>query len=140
MKTEVFVAGDQAHVSDPDGNPLPGIAPVALQQGRYLAKRLRRVVRGQEFRDFVYRDKGRMATIGRARAVAEVGPIRFSGRPAWWVWLVVHIYYLIGFRNRLLVLLQWTSSFANFGRGARLIVGKEWQFYDDPGGDSGKEV
>ena len=134
---EVFVAGDQAHVADPEGNPLPGIAPVALQQGRYLAKRLRRIVRGQSFHDFVYRDKGRMATIGRARAVAEVGSIRFSGRPAWWVWLLVHIYYLIGFRNRLLVLLQWSGSFANFGRGARLIVDKAWQFYDDPGDKPG---
>jgi NADH dehydrogenase len=134
---EVFVAGDQAHVADKEGNPLPGIAPVALQQGRYLAKRLRRIVRGQSYHDFVYRDKGRMATIGRARAVAEVGSIRFSGRPAWWVWLLVHIYYLIGFRNRLLVLLQWSGSFANFGRGARLIVDKAWQFYDDPGDKPG---
>jgi len=137
---EVFVAGDQAHVADPNGNPLPGIAPVALQQGRYLAKRLRKIVRGQDCPDFAYRDKGRMATIGRARAVAEVGPIRFGGRLAWWVWLLVHIYYLIGFRNRLLVLLQWTTSFANFGRGARLIVGKRWQFYDKAGGDSDKEA
>ena len=137
---EVFVAGDQAHVVDAEGNPLPGIAPVALQQGRYLAKQLRRLVRGQKSRDFAYRDKGRMATIGRARAVAEIGPIRFSGRPAWWVWLLVHIYYLIGFRNRLLVLLQWSTSFASFGRGARLIVDKAWQFYDDPGDDSDKDA
>jgi len=128
---EVFVAGDQAHVAAGEGNPLPGIAPVALQQGHYLARRLRKTIRGAACPDFRYRDKGRMATIGRSRAVAEIASIRFAGRPAWWVWLLIHIYYLIGFKNRLFVMLQWAAAFVSFQRGARLIVGKNWQFYGD---------
>lgn len=126
---EVFVAGDQAHLAGSDGNPLPGIAPVAIQQGHYLAKRVRSAMREAPYPDFKYRDKGRMATIGRSRAVAEIGALHFAGRPAWWVWLLVHIYYLIGFKNRLVVMLQWTGSFIRFSRGARLIVSKDWQFY-----------
>jgi NADH dehydrogenase len=128
---EVFVIGDQAHTPGPDGNPLPGIAPVALQQGHYLAKHLSKAMRGGSSPDFTYRDKGRMATIGRSRAVAEIGSIRFAGRTAWWIWLLIHIYYLIGFKNRLFVMLQWAASFVSFRRGARLIVDKEWRFYND---------
>jgi NADH dehydrogenase len=126
---EVFVAGDQSHLTGLDGNPLPGIAPVAMQQGHYLAKRVRKAIRGAPFPNFAYRDKGRMATIGRSRAVAEISSLRFAGRPAWWVWLLVHIYYLIGFKNRLVVILQWAGAFVRFSRGSRLIVDKEWQFY-----------
>ena len=129
---EVFAAGDQAHLANSDGQPLAGIAPVAIQQGHYLAKRIRSAIRGAPHPDFSYRDKGRMATIGRSRAVAEIGPLRFAGRPAWWVWLLVHIYYLIGFKNRLVVMLRWTGSFIRFTRGARLIVSKNWQFYNKP--------
>ena len=72
-----------------------------------------------------------MATIGRSRAVAEIGSIRFAGRTAWWIWVLIHIYYLIGFKNRLFVMLQWAASFVSFRRGARLIVDKEWRFYND---------
>ncbi len=136
---EVFVAGDQAHLAADGEHPLPGIAPVALQQGHYLAKKIRKSLRGGSSPDFRYRDKGRMATIGRSRAVAEIGAIRFAGRPAWWVWLVIHIYYLIGFRNRLLVMLQWAMAFVSFQRGARLIVGKRWRFYEDPRPDEDRE-
>ena len=132
-----FVIGDQAHCPGPAGEPLPGVAPVALQQGRYLARCLAHHDRGQSYPAFRYRDKGRMATIGRSRAVAEIGKLRFTGRPAWWAWLSVHIYYLVGFKNRLFVLLQWTSAFVSFSRGARLIVGKKWRFY--PEADEGKE-
>ncbi len=129
---EAFVAGDQAHLAGSDGNPLAGIAPVAIQQGHYLAKRVRSAIRGAPYPDFVYRDKGRMATIGRSRAVAEIRALHFAGRSAWWVWLLVHIYYLIGFKNRLVVMLQWAGSFIRFSRGARLIVSKDWQFYTQP--------
>ena len=104
---------------------------MALQQGHYLAKKIRKALRGADVPDFHYRDKGRMATIGRSRAVAEIASIRFAGRPAWWVWLFIHIYYLIGFRNRLLVMMQWAMAFVSFQRGARLIVGKHWRFYDE---------
>jgi NADH dehydrogenase len=100
-----------------------------MQQGHYLAKRVRKAIRGAPFPNFAYRDKGRMATIGRSRAVAEIASLRFAGRPAWWVWLLVHIYYLIGFKNRLVVILQWAGAFVRFSRGSRLIVDKEWQFY-----------
>ena len=74
-----------------------------------------------------------MATIGRSRAVAEIASVRFAGRPAWWVWLLVHIYYLVGFKNRLVVILQWIGAFVRFSRGARLIVGKDWRFYPAEG-------
>jgi len=125
---EVFVAGDQAHVEGPDG-PLPGLAPVALQQGRHLARTLRRDLDGKPREPFRYRNKGQMATIGRSRAVLEMGPLRLAGLPAWLAWLVVHVYYLVGFKNRLFVVLQWAWAYWRFRRGARLIVGKSWRFY-----------
>ncbi len=112
---DVFALGDMVRVGD---KVFPGVAPVAMQQGRYVA----RVIAGDETRPFKYKDKGNLATIGRSRAVAEVGPIRASGFPAWALWLGVHLVYLIGFQNRLLVLLRWLFSFATHGRGARLIT------------------
>jgi NADH:ubiquinone reductase (H+-translocating) len=126
---EVFVAGDLAKCLDQEGKPLPGIAAVAVQQGSYFAQTLKDELHGRSRKPFHYRDKGKMATIGRSRAICEFGSLRLSGRFAWWFWLIVHIYYLSGFRNRLSVLVQWAWSYMTFGRGARLIVGKEWQAY-----------
>jgi NADH:ubiquinone reductase (H+-translocating) len=121
---EVLVLGDMVSVRGPDGAPLglPGLAPVAIQQGRYAAKAIGTRLRGERPHPFHYLDKGNLATIGRSKAVAELrGPINLWGLPAWLAWLSVHIYYLIGFQNRLLVLLRWIFSFLTRGRGARLI-------------------
>lgn len=124
---EVFVAGDMAHCKDRNGSPLPGIAPVALQQGRYIANTIMADLAGKPRRPFHYLDKGQMATIGRSRAVLEIGKFRMAGWFAWCAWLIVHIYYLTGFRNRILVVMQWAWSYMTFRRGARLIVNKEWR-------------
>lgn len=129
---EVFVAGDLAHVVDRNGQVLPGVAPVAMQQGIYFARLVRDELRGRPRQPFRFKDKGQMATIGRSRAICEFGSLRLAGWFAWWFWLVVHIYYLTGFRNRLSVVLQWAWSYLTFSRGARLIVGKEWQAYSQP--------
>lgn len=133
---EVFVLGDQAHTPGPDGEPLPGVAPVAMQQGRYLAKRIRRAIKAlrkgkaePKVEPFEYWDKGQMATIGRSRAVLEAGKVRLGGMFAWLGWLFVHIYYLSGFKNRLFVLISWAWSYFSFARGARLIVQKSWRSY-----------
>ncbi len=130
----VFVLGDQAHCRDASsGVLLPGVATVALQQGRFVADTLMAELRGKPRRPFAYFDKGQMATIGRGRAVLESGKMRLSGALAWVAWLLVHIYYLSGFRNRVLVLLQWAWSYLTFSRGARLIVSKTWRSYgSDP--------
>jgi NADH:quinone reductase (non-electrogenic) len=112
---EVFALGDMVSVA---GSTLPGLAPVAMQEGRYVA----RAIRGRAHGAFRYVDKGNLATIGRSKAIADVKGIRVAGFVAWALWLFVHIVYLIGFENRLLVVLRWTISFATRGRGARLIV------------------
>ncbi len=130
---EVFVIGDQACAIGRDGRPLPGLAPVAMQQGRFVARTIARDLAGRPRRPFVYADKGQMATIGRSRAVVEIGRLRFAGLLAWLLWIAVHIYYLTGFEKRLLVVIQWAWSYLTFRRGARLIVGKRWRFYDPPG-------
>ncbi len=127
---EIFVAGDLASARDDAGKPLPGLAPVAMQQGRFIAAAILAELRGQPRGAFHYYDKGQMATIGRSRAIVESGKIRFGGWLAWWAWLLIHIYYLSGFRNRALVLFQWAWSYLTFARGARLIVGKQWRLYD----------
>lgn len=129
----VFVAGDQALYTHQTGKPLPGTAPVAMQQGRYLARLIRQEVSGRPRQAFHFLDKGQMATIGRSRAIIEIGRFRLAGFPAWLVWLVVHIYYLTGFQNRLLVVLQWAWSYLSFRRGARLIVNKEWRVHRPAG-------
>jgi NADH dehydrogenase len=122
---KVFVAGDQARYNTyQTGKPLPGTAPVAMQQGRYLARTILDELKGRPRRPFHFVDKGQMATIGRSRAILEIGSFKLGGWLAWVTWLVVHIYYLTGFKNRLLVVLQWAWSYITFGRGARLIVGK----------------
>lgn len=127
---EVFVVGDQAHFEQ-HGAPLPGLAPVAMQQGRHAGQNVLRLAQGQTTQAFRYVDKGTMATIGRSRAVVEIGKIHYYGFTAWLTWLFVHIYYLIGFRNRLFVLAQWTWSYLTFTRGARLIVHKNWKMEKD---------
>ena len=121
---EVLALGDMVRVRAGDGTitPLPGLAPVALQQGRYAARTVRARMRGSAIKPFRYVDKGNLATIGRSKAVADVKGLHLSGFTAWVTWLVVHLFYLIGFQNRLLVLIRWTVSFATRGRGARLIV------------------
>ncbi|WP_372716352.1 NAD(P)/FAD-dependent oxidoreductase [Novipirellula sp.] len=126
---EVFVAGDLCSFTGDNERPLPGIAPVAMQQGRHFAKVIRCELDQKPRPEFHYVDKGQMATIGRSRAIAEVGKYRLTGFPAWLAWLVVHIYFLTGFRNRLFVILSWTWSFISFRRGARLILEKHWRFY-----------
>jgi NADH dehydrogenase len=122
---EVFAIGDMVRVRDPGGEPvaLPGVAPVAMQQGRYAAGVVRARLQGRRQGAFRYRDKGNLATIGRAAAVADIKGVRLSGFLAWATWLLVHLWYLIGFQNRLLVLIRWSFSFVTHGRGARLITG-----------------
>jgi NADH dehydrogenase len=121
---QVLAIGDMVSVSRPDGTALvlPGVAPVAMQQGRHAARVVRDRLRGREAQPFHYTDKGNLATIGRARAVADVKGVHLSGLPAWAAWLVVHLWYLIGFQNRLLVVIRWGVSFFTHGRGARLIA------------------
>jgi NADH dehydrogenase len=120
---EIFVIGDTAHYEH-DGKPLPGVAPVAMQQGRYVARVIKARARGYESPGpFCYVDKGNLATIGRLYAVGSYKSVRFSGLVAWLIWAVVHIYYLTSLRNRLLVLMQWSWAYVTYQRGARLIVG-----------------
>ena len=121
---EVFAIGDMVRVRGRDGSAItfPGVAPVAMQQGRHAAKAVRARLQGHTAPPFRYHDKGNLATIGRAAAVADINGVRISGFPAWVTWLVVHLFYLVGFQNRLLVLIRWSISFATRGRGSRLIA------------------
>ena len=122
---EVFVIGDQAHFARGEGRPLPGLSPVAMQQGRHVAKNIVALLRGGSTSRFTYRDKGIMATIGRHAAVAEMGSLRMSGFLAWLAWLFIHIIFLVGFRNRLSVLFNWAYAYVTYGRGARLITHRQ---------------
>ncbi len=122
----VFAIGDMAAFRGPDGQALPGLAPVAIQQGQAVARTILRRLAGERARPFQYRDKGTMATIGRAAAVAVIGRLQLSGLPAWLAWLFVHIMFLIGFRNRFLVLFEWAWAYLSWQRGARLITG-QWR-------------
>jgi NADH:ubiquinone reductase (H+-translocating) len=121
---EVFAIGDMVTVRRSDGSsvPFPGVSPVAMQQGRHVAGAIRKRLSGRSKGPFRYFNKGNLATIGRLKAVADLRGIRLSGFLAWLVWLVVHLYYLVGFQNRLLVVTRWTFSFVTHGRGARLIT------------------
>lgn len=119
----VFASGDMVNFSHQDGKPLPGVSPVAMQMGRHVARNIDRDLNRQPREPFRYVDKGSMATIGRKAAVALVGRWKLSGFPAWVTWLLVHIYFLIGFRNRLAVLFNWAWSYFTYQRGARLITG-----------------
>jgi NADH dehydrogenase len=127
----VFVVGDLASLKERNGNLLPGVAPVAMQEGRSVAANIGRDLHGESREDFHYWDKGSLATIGRAAAVAQFGKIHISGFIAWMSWLFIHIFFLIGFRNRILVLIQWAWSYFTYERGARLITGStvlpSWQ-------------
>lgn len=122
---EVFVVGDLAHALDENGRPLPGLAPVATQAGRATARNILRSVRGEPLVPFHYVDKGIMATIGRSAGIAQTGFLRLSGFIGWLAWLFVHLMFLVGFRNKLLVLIEWAWAYVTFGRGARLITGKD---------------
>ncbi len=119
--SDIFVIGDAAQVLGKDGKPLPGIAPVAIQQAHYLSKIIKRGTPQAERRAFKYFDKGNMATIGRSRAIAMIGKLRFTGFLAWAAWCFIHIVYLIGFRNRLGVMIEWFYHFLTGERGVRLI-------------------
>jgi len=119
---EVQVIGDLANFPHQTGEPLPGISPVAMQQGRHAARNVLAMINGRKPQRFRYRDKGTMATIGRNKAVADLKFMHLSGLPAWLAWLFVHIVFLVGFRNRLLVLFQWAWAYLTFDKGARLIT------------------
>jgi len=119
---EVQVIGDLASFSHQTGEPLPGISPVAMQQGRHAARNVLAMIKGRKPQRFHYWDKGTMATIGRNKAVADLKFMHLSGLPAWLAWLFVHIIFLVGFRNRLLVLIQWAWAYLTFDKGARLIT------------------
>jgi NADH dehydrogenase len=120
---EVFVIGDLASLQDEHGKMLPGVAPVAMQEGVATADNIARDLQGESRRPFHYFDKGSLATIGRAAAVAQFGKVHISGFIAWLSWLFIHIFFLIGFRNRIIVMLQWAWSYITYERGARLITG-----------------
>ena len=124
---EIFAIGDMASARDEDGSPFPGLAPVAKQEGAHVARTIRRMLRDEPREPFHYVDRGQMATIGRSRAIAEVGRVRFAGFVAWLAWLVVHIYFLVGFKNRLFVVISWAWSYLTFRRGARLIENRDWR-------------
>jgi NADH:ubiquinone reductase (H+-translocating) len=122
-RDDVFVIGDLAAVEQ-DGQLVPGVAPAAIQMGRHVARQIRRALAGQPRQAFRYWDKGSFATIGRGKAVGEIaGRVKLSGFPAWVAWLAIHIFFLIGFRNRVLVLISWAWSYLTFRRGARIITG-----------------
>ena len=121
---EIFVIGDTALARDEKGEPLPGLAAVAHQQGKHVGRLIGALARGQRDQPrFVYRDWGTLATVGRGAAVADFGRLQLTGRPAWWLWGAVHIFYLIGFGNRVQVMIEWLWAYFTFRRGARLITG-----------------
>ena len=126
-RDEVYVVGDMAALDGADGKPLPGVSQVAMQQARWAAENIQKALRGEPRTAFVYRDLGNMATIGRNSAVADLPwlRLRLKGYLAWWAWLMLHIYWLIGFRNRLSVLTQWAYSYFTYQRSTRLITGDD---------------
>jgi NADH dehydrogenase len=119
---EVFVVGDAAAFLHQTGKPLPGVAQVAMQGAEQAARNVLRLIENQPTRPFIYRDKGSMAIVGRGSAIADFGWTAFSGIAAWFAWLFIHIFMLIGFRNRLAVLLQWAAAYVTFQRSVRLIT------------------
>jgi NADH dehydrogenase len=123
-RPEIFVVGDLAHVEQ-DGQAVPGVAPAAKQMGRHAADAIRARLAGRAAAPFLYFDSGSLATIGRMAAVVDLRGLRFSGAPAWWFWLLAHVFFLIGFRNRLAVLLNWTWAYWSYQRAARIIVGRD---------------
>jgi NADH:ubiquinone reductase (H+-translocating) len=121
---EIFVIGDAASIKNSEGKPVPGVAPAAMQQGKWAASNIARALRGEAYVPFVYNDRGNLATIGRNQAVASVKGRNFNGFPAWLMWMVVHIFYLNDLKNRALVISQWLYSYISHGRSARLITGE----------------
>ena len=122
---ELFVAGDLAAVQHRTGSWVPAVAPAANQEGTHTANNVRRLLNGTPTRPFKYRNKGDLATIGRNRAIAVFGAVHFAGFPAWLLWLFVHIMYLVGFRNRVFVLMEWAHAWFTFQRGVRLITARD---------------
>jgi NADH dehydrogenase len=122
-RPEIFVIGDLANYPHQTGKPLPGVAPVAMQQGRYVGRVIRNRIAEKTFHPFHYHDRGSMAIIGRASAVAHIGRLQFAGFTAWLMWLFVHLIYLIEFENKVLVLIQWGWYYFSRNRAARLITG-----------------
>jgi NADH dehydrogenase len=122
---EIHVIGDLANFSHQTGKPLPGVAPVAMSQGRYVADLIVRKVRGEPAKPFHYFDKGNLATVGRNKAVAQFGKLHIAGFAAWFLWVFVHLMYLVEFENRVLVLVEWVYNYITRNRGARLITGGE---------------
>jgi NADH dehydrogenase len=118
---ELFVIGDLAHVEN-DGVPVPGVSPAAKQMGRQAARNILARLRGRDTRAFRYRDYGTLATIGRKSAVAKIGRLKLWGLPAWLVWLFAHVYFLIGFRNRIVVMIDWAWAYFSFQRYARIVI------------------
>ena len=123
--TDVYVVGDMASLKGADGQPLPGVSQVAMQEAKWAADNIVRAIAGHPKTPFVYRNLGNMATIGRHKAVGDLGWIRIKGYLAWWFWLLLHIYWLIGFRNRLTVMTQWAFSYFTYQRSTRLITGDD---------------
>jgi NADH dehydrogenase len=121
----VFVIGDLASLKQKDGRPVPGVAQGAIQMGKHAARQIERDLARRPREDFSYFDKGDLATIGRAAAVARIGGVKLSGFIAWLIWVLVHIMYLIGFRNRVLVMMQWGWAYLTYHRGIRLITGDQ---------------
>jgi NADH dehydrogenase len=121
---DIFVAGDLAAVEQ-HGRPVPGVAPAAKQMGRHVAVAIRARIASQASPPFNYRDYGNLATIGRMAAIVHLGRLKLSGLLAWWFWLAAHVFFLIGFRNRLVVLLDWAWAYWSYQRGARIILGAD---------------
>ena len=125
--SNVFVVGDMASLEMAPGQLVPGVAPAAIQAGEHAARMILRDLAGEPRRPFVYKDKGTLATIGKSRAIGQIGRVKLTGRIAWFAWLLIHVYQLIGFRNRLAVLFNWAWNYMFSKRGARLITEKEWK-------------
>jgi NADH dehydrogenase len=123
--TNVFVIGDLACFTHQTGKPLPGVAPAAMQQGLHAARNVTQACQGKPLEEFHYRDKGNLATIGRAAAVADLGKIKLTGWIAWLAWMAIHIFFLIGFRNRFVAMFNWAWTYITYDRAAMLIVGPE---------------
>jgi NADH dehydrogenase len=121
--SNAFVIGDIAAMKDRNGVEVPGLCPAAIQQGLYVARCIREDLKGKPRVGFAYRDKGTMATIGRSRAIAWTGRLKLTGMSAWLAWMLVHVLFLVGFRNRFVVMFEWMWQYLTFKRGARLITG-----------------
>jgi len=125
--SNVFAIGDMASLEMAPGHLVPGVAPAAMQAGEHAARMILGDLAGEARRPFVYNDKGTMATIGKSRAVGQIGRMKLTGRIAWFAWLLIHVYQLIGFRNRVAVLFNWAWNYMFSRREARLITEKEWK-------------